>query len=435
MSSTVWIIMAVAAVGLSFFLLWRGAEVLNRTPAIGAGALYLWLGALVFAPENPEWFQRTIGGINVTVPDVLCAFLAFIAVFRFARGLPSIDRRLWWPFALVAGTLLISYGRGLAGFGLQHATNEFREFFYFLTALTYAMSFPFDRLGRHLPLIGVLGGVLLMVIAVLRFSSHGIDIDHRPLPSYGALAIGEAFFLGWFWLRGTRNRGLWQWLVISFLPFAFFMLHRSVWMCLLAGLIGLILADPPGRKKLVTIIVFGGAFAALIVGIFLRDKVVNGLDAAVKETTTEDSTFMWRVEGWVALLTPDTGVPGVDLLLGRPMGSGYARKLGDSVLDTGEIDAGVIPHNYYVSMLLRGGIIGLAAFLLLYYRLFRALLHAKRDDPDDGAWPCFLIILGVQLVYYIPYSADFIQGLLLGGAIALACTPREVAVLASPLAA
>ena len=425
MTDTLWISFAVAAVALLVVLMWRGLEAINRAPAIGGFALYLWLGALVFAPDNPEWFQRMVGGINVTVPDVLCAILATVAVLRFGRGFPRLERSLAWPLAIVGGTLLISYGRGLAGFGLQHATNEFREFFYFLTALAYAISFPFDRLGRRLPLLGVLGGVLLMVIAVLRLSAHGIDIDHRPLPSYGALAIGEAFFLGWFWLRTARQPGLWQWLVISFLPFAFFMLHRSVWMCLLAGLAGLMLADPPGRKKLLTILVLGGMLATLVVGIFFRDKIVNGLDGAVKETTTEDSTFMWRVQGWVALLTPDSGVGGFDLLLGRPMGSGYARKLGDSVLDTGEIEAGVIPHNYYVSMLLRGGVIGLAAFLLLYYRLFAALLRGKRDDPLEPAWPCFLIILGVQLVYYIPYSADFIQGLLLGGAVALACRPRE----------
>jgi hypothetical protein len=340
--------------------------------------------------------------------------------------MPGLSPDVAWPLLVFSGVLALSFARGVSAFGVQHATNEFREFFYFLTALAFSVSFPFSRLAKDIPLVGVMGGSLLMAVALVRLSSiHQLDIEHRPLPSYAALAIGEAFFLGWFWLRGIRGARYWQWLVLSFLPFSFFMLHRSVWICLLTGLAGLLVFDARGRKKLLSFLAIGGVGLAIGVGLFFQEKIARGLDGAVTETTSEDSTFVWRLEGWVALLSPDSDVHLFDLMAGRPMGSGYARRLGDSVLNTEEIEAGVIPHNYFVSVFLRGGIAGLAAFVLLYAALLKNLFRSLRQDPDNAYAASFLVILLVQLAYYIPYSADFIQGLLLGGAITLCAALRS----------
>jgi len=417
-------LMVVGAVLLlgAAFLAWLSIEFVNRRPEFGAGALFVWLGALVLGEDHPEWFVRAIAGINFTVPDVLCTLLGAVAALRFFRDRAPPPRHLRGPLLVLGGALVLSYIRGVGAFGVQHATNEFREFYYFLTALAFSVSFPFARLGRHLPGLGVLGGCLLVAVALIHLAAMPrLDLEHRPLPSAAALAVGEAFFLGWFWLRGGRRARVWAALVLSFLPFSFFMLHRSVWMCLGAGLAALLALDPPGRKKLLTLLVAGGMTATVGVALFFRDTVARALDGAVHEaTSSEDSTFIWRIEGWVALLGPGADHTAIDLLVGRPMGSGYARRLGDSVVNTEEIEAGVIPHNYYISTLLRGGLVGLAALLLLYATLLRSLFRAHRRAPALPEAPCFLVILLMQLVYYVPYSADFIQGLLLGGAIALA---------------
>ena len=61
------------------------------------------------------------------------------------------------------------------------------------------------------------------------------------------------------------------------------------------------------------------------------------------------------------------------------MGSGYSRSLGNSVLTANDIESGVIPHNSTISLILRAGVIGLIAFVLLYFRLAKALLADRRN--------------------------------------------------------
>jgi hypothetical protein len=57
--------------------------------------------------------------------------------------------------------------------------------------------------------------------------------------------------------------------------------------------------------------------------------------------------------------------------------------------------------------------------------LLKNLVRGLREDPDNAYAGSFLVILFVQLAYYVPYSADFIQGLLLGGAITLCSALRS----------
>jgi hypothetical protein len=416
-----------AFVGLVFLaaalvLGWWTMETVNRRPSIGALSLFVWLAALVLFIEDGDLYVKNLGGINVSLPDVLCAFLGGIAALRFLRGLPRIAPALVVSLAVFTSMLALSYIRGLATFGLQHATNEFREFFYFLSALVFALSYPSDKLAVKLPWVGVVGGGLLVLVAVLRFPMMGgFQLDERAVPSYAALAIGQAFFLGWFWLRQGPRAPIWQWLIFGFLPFSFLMLHRSVWMALGGGLAGLFIYDHQGRKRLFKTLLVGGIVGAAVLGFAFGDRILTGVDQAVNEaTSSEDSTFIWRLEGWEALLFPETGWSVADILIGRPMGSGYARTLGNSLVNAAEIESGVIPHNYYVSMLLRGGIVGLVAFVAFHVKLMKILMRQAREENPSPLAPCFVIILVTQLIYYVPYSADLIQGVLLGGATAFA---------------
>ncbi len=424
MNSVLALVFFVAALGAGCFIL----ELVNRRPVIGAFALFAWLALLSLFIDNSEIFMRSVGGINVVPPDVICALLAAITILRVIQGRVRVNRRLLVPLAVFVAMLALSYIRGLVKFGLQHSTNEFREFFYFLSALLFSLSFPAEKLSGKLPGVGIIGGLALVLVACARIPlMGGFSLEARPVPSYAALAIGQAFFLGWFFVRIRPRFARWRWLMFGFLAFAFLMLHRSVWVALLGGIAAIVVFDQKGRRALLRTVVIGGAVGAVIVAAFFGPKVAAGLNEAVGEaTSSEDSTFIWRLEGWIALLRPDTGWDIGDLLVGRPMGSGYARVLGNSSVNATEIDAGVIPHNYYLSTLLRGGIIGLLAFLTLHFRLLR-LLASESGETKPGLYAlCYFVILVTQMIYYVPYSADFIQGLFLGGAIALPSTPERL---------
>lgn len=417
------VILALVGV-LAFLGLARLAlELGNRWPQWGALALFVWLATFAFFIEEPERFAYNVGGITVAVPDVLCAFLAAIAALRFLTQPPAIARPFFAPLLVVSALLALSYLRGVAAYGLQPATNEFREFFYFLSALGFAVSFPADRLAERIPRIAMIGGAFLVMVALARVPMmDGFGLDQRAVPSYVALAMGQAFFFGWAWLGLRSEPATWgRWLVLAFLLLAFLMLHRSVWLALAGGLVTLVLFERTGRGALLTLGATALVVAAVGVGVVAGDKVMAGLHQAVEEaTSSEQSTFLWRLDGWRALLTPESGWDVGNLLVGYPMGTGYARSLEPSVLNTNEIEAGVIPHNYYISLILRGGVIGVIAFLALYAALARLFLRELRRGGSSTYATCFLVILVTQVIYYVPYSADMIQGVFLGAGIALA---------------
>jgi O-antigen ligase len=76
------------------------------------------------------------------------------------------------------------------------------------------------------------------------------------------------------------------------------------------------------------------------------------------------------------------------------------------------------PHNFYVQTLLRGGALGLLAFVALHGLLLSGLLRcAKRDVASRSFLLCMAVLVASQLVYYLGYGSDYIQAIFLGSAI------------------
>ena len=89
--------------------------------------------------------------------------------------------------------------------------------------------------------------------------------------------------------------------------------------------------------------------------------------------TRSRRTFEWRTEGWSTLLEGWSGSP-LNWIIGEPFGSGFARDVsGDLVASTTD------PHNFYIMTLLRTGVIGMLAFIILAVGLLRALWRQGSD--------------------------------------------------------
>jgi O-antigen ligase len=120
------------------------------------------------------------------------------------------------------------------------------------------------------------------------------------------------------------------------------------------------------------------------------------------------------VVGWQALLKMwvESG-SAVTYLVGKPFGSGYNRYASET---SGQV-IGFMPHNLYVQLLYRGGLLGLGAFLWAVGQGVRTCWSRLRRR-DDGMAPLLFAMLVAQLVYYVPYGIDYAQmltfGLLLG---------------------
>jgi O-antigen ligase len=76
----------------------------------------------------------------------------------------------------------------------------------------------------------------------------------------------------------------------------------------------------------------------------------------------------------------------------------------------------MVPHNHFVHILYRGGLIGLFATLYIFYQLLRSGVKGLKNT--DKRWaPYFLAVFAAFLSYYIPYWASYGHGILIGIAI------------------
>ncbi len=97
------------------------------------------------------------------------------------------------------------------------------------------------------------------------------------------------------------------------------------------------------------------------------------------------------------------------MVTGEPLGSGFTREVQGS-----EVEAE--PHNFYVTVLLRGGVVGLLALVALTVGLLRALWRLPAPGDQDGllAPGVFPALLAMQIVWFIAWIPGMEQGIVTG---------------------
>lgn len=107
-------------------------------------------------------------------------------------------------------------------------------------------------------------------------------------------------------------------------------------------------------------------------------------------------------------------------MTGEPMGSGFTR-----VVQGSEVEAE--PHNFYVTVLLRAGVVGLLALVALTVGLLRALWRLPAPGDQDGllAPGIFPALLAMQIVWFIAWIPGMEQGIITGLAAGLAAYSRR----------
>ncbi|WP_328907687.1 hypothetical protein OG230_34450 [Streptomyces sp. NBC_00234] len=381
-----------------------------RAPVVGVALL---LTAGLWPAARSETVVHL--GVSLTPQDLLvCCALAAAAV-NLLRRPPRAHRVL----LLLAVILLLTAGSFLVGaatFGPQAAGNDMRmPFLYVFGLALYGLTLPYtERLVHRLAALWVAAACVETLRAVLWWAEHGIGsavgqilidglaTESRALSAPEALLIAQA---GVILLYATPLGARRHLLAAPLLLAVVLLQHRTVWLVAAVMLAGWLFTGPGagnasahGRR----VLRLGLAAAGLCLAVFAVSAGLLGrFGTGLTVSASESGTLAWRATGWYELLGTLDG-PG-EWLIGRPFGSGFDRVVEGLIV-------GVSPHNYFLHLLLRIGLLGLFAFLALYAAV---LAPALRRGADLTSRALGILACG-QLVFALTYQVHPEQGLVLG---------------------
>lgn len=424
---------AAFALALGVFVLLIG---LYRHPLV---AVILVLAVAVWEAAVIEFVPVRLG-ISITPPDVAFVCVFAVALLRMAT-VHGAARSLPMPVVVLLGMLATSFAIGASRYGTK-AGVEFRPDFYFWVTCLYLLSFRPDRvwLDRMLTLWSF-AAFLLCLIVWYRWAADAFGLEwfepiwryadatgvefHRVAPAHVALALGVAVLVSVVTLATGRASVVHFVFLPALLLTIVFLQHRSVWVSTLLPLVLLLVLLRRARRSasngplvatIVSVFVVAGALNSGMFGT-AADSVAN---QAARATSSSQGTFVARVEGWGELLGQSVRSGPVGMAIGQPYGSGFERHQGST---WGGRLITYSPHNYYVLILLRCGLVGLAALLIIFWRI--GAYGLARADPPERFGPAFTAALLLCLMLHsIPYYPTAASALLFGGALCLAYRSR-----------
>jgi hypothetical protein len=401
-----------AAVGIAL------VEAVVRRTDVGAGLL---LGVFVLQSSDVRRWGFAVGPAQVGPTDLLLLVMLVAAVARLLRlDRSSLAHRL---LLMLGALVVLSIFQGLGSYGTS-AFNEARKFLVFVAvALYFGTAEPRQDLLDRIVWLWALTASTLCTFALARWLGNAVGITGgffrtgdtlRVLNASEALLVAQAGLLTLPLL--ASRAGAVRYLAPGMFAFVVLLQHRSVWVVTAAGVVYLLYLDRSVTTRVLSVLV--SALLVLSVLVFLvlpdqRSDVGEQLAASAQRT----NTFEWRVEGWRALLRDSGPETASELLVGQPFGRGWDRQFDGITVD-------VSPHNFYLEAVLRLGLVGLVLLLLVY----AFALHGTRPRGAAGPFrsPGLVsraglhVAVAVQLVFYIPYSPNASQALLVGLALSLA---------------
>lgn len=382
-------------------------------------------------------------GIHIYLGDLVFFAVGACAVVRFLAGRASL--RSQWLWIAFGALLMISFIRGAATIGVSTAGNDLREFYYFFATTLYFASFRYDSKDvSSVYAAWSVFAILIMGVVLLRWAidATGIDVgidprlwaglanfgvsELRVVTSSAAMIIGIASVMFAFaFFRREAASPLSGLMFVATLVFVIVLQHRSVWVSTAAGLGVVLLLQQKNRVRSFTQLAIAGTLVvavALPLAVSGRlERVTSDLGASFAEASrSHGSTLTWRLQG-AAELTKDLFASGpVAIVMGKPMGSGY-----DRVVEDTQQEVQVSPHNFYVQLMLRIGLSGLAFFLLIYAGVVRDLLLQYKS----GIWVTdprpLIALVAVQLTYFLPYAGTPPMAIFLGMALSINAAARD----------
>ena len=390
-------------------------------------AAYLAFGLIVLEASH---LPLSINyGMSIYPEDMLFAILALaclirLSLFASVRAVPLT----WWVIGAVQ-LLLFVWGNRTFG---SSAGVDYRIHFYLWVSVCYFCSAQWTEPMVKRVLNGWIAcASMLCMLATFRWTYSAIDpvyaeeimrfdttgIRFRVLSSTSSLVIAVGFLILLFRMLSARLPLLQRVLLPVFLLVVVVLQHRSVWVSLFVGAICVLWTRQKQQGSLRAGLAIGLLMLPVAVMFAIPDEgdgVVSSIKgAAGSAISTKEGTMVARVGNWQALLANwSSSKDVVTYLVGRPYGSGFnpqESEDGQTVID-------MVPHNHFVHILYRGGLIALSCTLALFYQLWTAAVKEARSGRKY--WAPFLVgVFGACFAYFIPYFATYASGILIGIAI------------------
>lgn len=379
-----------------------------------------------------DWLFMGSGAINIGFTfyytDFVLGLVAFVAVIRLvvARDFP-LRHQGWLLFSVVFCMNLMI---GLATHG-STAGVQARPDFYFLAATLYAMSFPMDaqRL-RHVFNALSWAAFILVILTVYRWvvyympitdllpedGVYNVDGPMRVIVSSCALVIADVFVAGLFFSGVARGFTLAKYMGPILFGVTLALQHRSVWLAAMAGvLMRLMLGRSKSGSATSQLLLLGGIIAVTAMPMLLSDKlsgVTEEVGMSANRALNGESTTGARWNNWKATidLWEHAGIKTV--LLGHNYGADTTRVVENGA--SGFIKITHAAHNFYVETLTSFGVLGLLAFLSAIWYVVRGLYRIHRDGRGGVEAEVLLVLMAMQLAYYVAYGSDYLQSILFG---------------------
>lgn len=366
---------------------------LRRFPMIAFSAVAINVFFLWEIPKPP--LVVSLAGTQVYSSDIICAALFLVAIMNGKQVVKTIQH---WITAWTLIGLLIAFSllRGFAEFGLGASFNEARPVVWIFLAMTWALSVEWSTQDRR-RIILILGWGLTAAAAYhallygVGSSASAIEVDGMARTGRILLA-SQAIILavcGFMLALGAVQRSRFTAVSgILFLAVAVVSQHRSVWIAMSIAAIAVVLLAPGWAGRLrASVIAFGTLGASYVVatsGVF--GELVRDIASSASDFRSLDA----RSTSWEQLVQGlfDEGLFAV--LFGLPFGSGFVRIEPNGLVQT------YSPHNWYVLLILRVGLLGLVAWSAVLV----GIILLARKNSTSGFYT--LVAFSAYAFFYTP---------------------------------
>lgn len=391
------------------------ARAVHKWPPIGLASIFSF--ALI-AWELPAPSLGSVAGGQIKPQDILAIVLVIATVLN-RKQLRIKTERFHLILLLSIAALAISVTIGMFTFG-NSAYNEARAIIWLTVAAAWLVSVDWSKHKASLDLAILFGGLLLLAVLAYHAARYGfgeadsfVRFDDGESRTNRPLVSGQAMLLacaGLYWAtKDGRNTG-WRSFVIGgvMMAGAIACQHRSVWIALIAAGV-CYCASLRGRAlKIAVASAFYGLVAVLVV--HATTPLVTDLIKSFSYSASNTGTLTAR-EGSLGILVAQSIERGPAVVLfGQPFGSGWTHILEGQLITFG-------PHNWYLMLYLRIGLIGLLFLISVIAISFYLLVRARRSS-----WAFVLLAL---IVYSFFYATEWYLALPLGIALSFAFTDSK----------